>query len=209
MTLAGDSILVTPGSGATVATHTVSSKEYQVVMQAGVDGHILDSKEGFLVWYTPGTNAANREVAELFNADATAIVRIRGIWLVPTLTAVTGIQHIFEVNKISAVGTTGSTTVTPRKLDSSFAALNANITARFGSTAGATLDHLFFNIYVFNEETAAGGTVGLVAYQNQLPSLGRDTVEITLRQNQGLQIKELESGTEAGLTGALIYFVVE
>jgi hypothetical protein len=208
MLLASGTALTSEGEA--MATHTpAGGAEHQVFIQAGPDGHLLDSKEGFFVWYPPQTNAANREVAELFNADATKVVRVRGIWLVPTLTSVTGIQHIFEVNKISAVGTTSSTTVTPRPLDSSFAALDADITARYGSTAGATLDFLFFTIYIWNEETAAGGTIGLVAYQNQLPSLGRDTVELVLRQNQGVQIKELESGTEAGLTGALIYFVVE
>ena len=46
MTLAGDSILVTPGSGATVATHTVDSKEHQVVMQAD-DGAIWFIEGGF------------------------------------------------------------------------------------------------------------------------------------------------------------------
>lgn len=41
MAQANDSILVTPGSGATVATHNPGdSKEYQVVMLAGDKGHI-------------------------------------------------------------------------------------------------------------------------------------------------------------------------
>lgn len=206
MAQANDSILVTPGAGATVATHLAGGKEYQVVMQADPAGHLLDSRDGFLVWYTPVTNASGREVAELFNADATAIVRVRGIWIVPTLTAITGVQIGFDVNQITAVGTTGSTTVTPRKLDSNYAALNANITARYGSTAGATLGFLYFTVYALNDETNAG--TSLLAYQNQLPSLGRDTVEFTLRQNQGIQVKQSVAAT-VGLTGALIYFVVE
>ena len=40
MSQANDSVLVTPGAGATVATHLVSAKEYQVVMVADESGHI-------------------------------------------------------------------------------------------------------------------------------------------------------------------------
>lgn len=203
---ANDSVLVTPGvTGATVATHLANGKEYQVVMQAGPDGHLLDSRDSFAVWYPPQTNAANREVAELFNADATAIVRVRGIWVIPTMTGITGVQIGFDINKISAVGSTGSTVVTPRKLDSNFTNLNANITARYGSTAGATLDHLFWSAYMFNDET---NPTMMAGYVNQLPSFGRDIVEIVLRQNQGVQVKQSVTAT-VGLTGALIYFVVE
>ena len=206
MAFANDSILVTPGTGATVATQLISGKEYQVVMQAGPDGHLLDSRDGFLVYYTPVTNANGREVAELFNADATVIVRVRGIWLIPTMTAITGVNIGFDINQITAVGTTGSTTVTPRKLDQNAAALDADITARYGSTAGATLGFLYWQCYFFNDETNA--STGFLAYQNQLPSLGRDIVEIVLRQNQGIQVKQSVAAT-VGLTGALIYFTVE
>ena len=88
MTQANDSILVTPGSGATVATHLANSKEYQVVMEADVLGHIKGSRASWFVWFAPATNAANRSVADLFNADAALIVRVQGVWIVPTLTGI-------------------------------------------------------------------------------------------------------------------------
>ena len=205
MTLPNDSVIVTPGVGATVATHLVSGKEYQVVMEADDLGHIKGSRDGFLAYFTPATNAANRRVADLFNADATAIVRVQGLWLIPTLTAITGVNIGFGIKRTSAVGT-GGTTQTPGKLDESQANLNANITARSGATGGATVVYTYFQCFLFNDETNAGA--GIVAYQNQLPVIGDKVVEIVLRQNQGLLVQQDVSAT-VGLTGALLYFVVE
>ena len=206
MTLPNDSIIVTPGTGATVATHLVSTKEYQVVMEADAQGQIKGSRDAFIAWYAPVTNAANREVAELFNADAALIVRVRGVWIVPSLTAITGVQIGFDINRISAVGTTGSTVVTPRPLDKNAAALDADITARYGSTAGATLDVLLWQNYFFNDET--NPSAGFVGALNLLPTIGDEVVEVVLRQNQGIQVKQSITAT-VGLTGARICFTVE
>jgi hypothetical protein len=90
MALPNDSITVTPGTGATVPTHLVSGKEYEVIMEADARGHIKGSKPGFLAYYTPQTNASGREVAELFNANASTLVLVRGIWIIPTASAITG-----------------------------------------------------------------------------------------------------------------------
>ncbi len=205
MTQANDSILVTPGIGATIATHLANSKEHQVVMVADKDGHIIGSRDDFLCWFTPATNAANRSVADLFNADAAVIVRVRGIWIVPTLTAITGVPIGFDINRTSAVGT-GGTAETPRPLDTGQAALDADITARSGATGGATLVYKYLTAYCLNDETNAGA--GILAYQNQLPTFGGRIAEIVLRQNQGVQVKQSVTAT-VGLTGALIHFTVE
>jgi hypothetical protein len=206
MTVAGDSITVTPGAGATVATHTVGSKEHQVVMQAGHDGHIIGSKDDFLAYYTPVTNANNREVGSLFNADAAVVVRVRGIWLMPTMTAITGAQIGFNVNRISSLGTTGAVAVTPRPMDTTYATLDPQITAWYGSTAGAALVYTYFAQYTFNEETNAA--FGMVPLVNMLPQMGNQTVEIVLRQNEGVQVKQNVANI-VGLTGLMMYFVVE
>lgn len=205
MTLANDSILVTPGSGATIATHLAGGKEHQVIVEADHLGHIKGSRDGFLLYFTAATNAANRRVGDLFNADATAIVRVQGIWIIPTLTAITGVQIGFGIKRTSAVGT-GGTVETPRKLDESQGNLNANITARSGATGGATVVYTYFPSFFFNDETNAGA--GFVAYQNQLPVIADKVVEIVLRQNQGLMVQQ-DITQIVGLTGALMYFVVE
>lgn len=206
MTVANDSITVTPGTGATVATHAISGKEYQVFIEADELGHVKGTRSAYTAYYTPVTNAASREVAELFNANASSIVRVRGIWLIPTQTAITGVNIGFDINKISAVGTTSSTVITPRLLDSSMSSMAANITARYGATAGATLNHLYWQTYFFNDETNV--STGLQATFNQLPVQGDNAVEIVLRQNEGIQVKQSVTAS-VGLTGALIYFVVE
>jgi hypothetical protein len=205
-TLAGDSIVVTPGTGATVATHTVNSKEHQVVMIADADGHIHDSRPEYMAWFTPQTNAASREWAELWNGDAAVIVRVRGIWIVPTVTAITGVNIGADVNKINTAPT-GGTAITPRPLDSNFPALDADIVCTHGSTGGAALDHLLFATYHFNEETNA--SLALLQHQNLIPSsIGDRVAEIVVRPSQGIQVKQHAAGT-VGLTGVLMYFVVD
>lgn len=206
MTQANDSILVTPGSGATVATHLANSKEHQVVMVADVDGHILGSRDEFLCFFTPATNAVNRSLADIFNADATGkIVRVRGIWIVPTMTAITGANIWWDINRTSAVGT-GGTVETPRPMDTAQAALDADITARSGATGGATLAYKYFSVYTLNEETNAA--FGLLPYTNILPTFGDRICEIVLRQNEGLQVKQA-GGATVGLTGVLMHIAVE
>lgn len=204
--LANDSVLVTPGAGATVATHLAGGKEHQVVMLADPDGHLHNSRDEWFAWFAPATNAANRRVADLFNADASIVVRVRGVWIVPTVTAITGVNVEYVLHRTSAVGT-GGTAVTPRPMDTTQAALDADITARAGATGGATSVYEYMRQYHFNEETNAG--LMLMQHQNLIPSsIGSRVAEIVLRQNQGVLVQQGGAGT-VGLTGALVYFTVE
>lgn len=203
---ANDSIEVTPGSGVLVATHLANSKEYQVVMVADPDGHLHNSRDEWFVWFTATTNSATRVVGQLFNADAAVIVRVRGVWLVPTITAITGVQVSTALNLISAVGT-GGTVVTPVPADTSQPALDADITGRFSASGGGTFQHKYMDHYHFNEETNAG--LMLIQHQNLLPSsIGNRVAEVVLRQNKGLELKHIAGGS-IGLTGALMYFTTE
>lgn len=205
MSLAGDSILVTPGSGATVATHTVGGKEHQVVMQARADGHIIGSRPDFIVNFPAGTNSATRELGEIFNGSASLVLRVRGIWIIPTQTAITGAQTAWDINKISSAGTTGLSTVTPRPMDSGNTNALTGVTFGHSSTAGAVLSHLWFPVFLFNEETAAPN--GLIAYMNQLPVYGDTIAEIVLRPNEGIQVKSTIGAV--GVTGCMIQFSVD
>lgn len=203
MSLPGSS--ETLGTGGIIATQTVSSKEYQVVMQARADGHVMGSRPDYLVNFPAATNTATRELAQIFNAHASTVIRVRGIWIIPTQTAITGAQQAWDINKISAVGTTGLTTVTPRAMDSANTHALTSVTFGYNSTAGGTLAHLWFPVFLFNEETAAPN--GLIAYQNQLPTLGDTVCEIVLRQNEGVQVKSTVGAV--GLTGCLMQFTVD
>src|SRR6267378_2775588 len=87
MALANDSILVTPGSGSTVATATPggsNTTEYQVTIPAHSSGHLADTLPTFLVAIPPLDLAANRYHWELFNGSAsTTTLAIRSVTPVP------------------------------------------------------------------------------------------------------------------------------
>ena len=199
---------VTSAAGGIAVYTTADGATHQTFLQVDETGHVTGTRPDYTCFFTPVTNALNLEVAEIFNAHATAIVRVRGIWVMPTNTSITGCQIGYDVNRISAVGSTGSTTETPRPLDTNAAAVPAGITCRRGSTAGATLTYKYWTQYVWNDELSPG--TAMIPVMNQLPVLGDRVTEIVLRPSQGVQVKIGQvTGTAAGLTGALIYFVVD
>lgn len=217
MTLAGDSILVTPGSGATVATHTVSSKEHQVVMVAGDDGHILGSRPVYFYNIASQVHVAGANTVhwDMFNADAALIVRVLSVRQIPNITtAVTGIVFDWKLARTTAVGTGGSAQ-TAWLRDTNDAALDADITCRSKPTGGATESTILFNYSLSSEETntatiqvaSQGGLelvpVGLIQAPPDIREKG-----IVLRQNQGLRCVQITSSA-AGNTGWLIAFTVE
>src|SRR5881396_956932 len=117
MALANDSILVTPGSGATVATATPggsNTTEYQVTVQAHSSGHLLDTVPSFFVAIPPLDLAANRYHWELFNGSAsTTTVTLRSARLVPqevsTYSGTVPVGfYFYRTTAISSGGTAGT-----------------------------------------------------------------------------------------------------
>lgn len=206
MSLAGDSILVTPGSGATVATHTVSAKEHQVVMLAEPQGHLVGTVPTY--WFNTGAlthaAAASTLMFDMFNADATQIVRVRSI-VHTTLVeaAVTGVGIRFQLLRTTTVGTGGST-ITFWDGDINDTDPDADVTARSKATggAGAGTSLMWWNRSVEETVAPANGNDNEV-----LPHLLRQN-GIVLRQNQGLRINQ-ESNTSVGSSAFLIGFTVE
>lgn len=201
MSQANDSITVTPGAGATVATHTVLGKEYQVVMVADESGHIQQSLPTYFWWLPTTAAGANKLYADIFNgAGSGRIIDIRGIWAIPksdtAVTATLGIE--VGLYRTSAVGTGGTAhtynggaaatahVITPA--DTANAALPAQVTARAAPTGGATIAALYWAQHVWTEETNAAATA-ISAYTNLLP-IGVMTQRIVLREGQGLLIKQ-------------------
>jgi len=210
MAQSNDSILITPGSGATVATHNPGdSKEYQVVMMAGERGHIWGSADAFIVETTNTANvAASRTTRfDLFNASGSGVVlELSGIYIIPTLTAVTGVGLTWELIKTSAVGT-GGTTLTPRALDSDNASLPSQVTARTSPTGGATTNHLWLSINTSSEETLPYGS--LSSNINHIAfALSPDIQNITLREGQGIKIDQTTSSS-VGSTNIRAVFSVK
>lgn len=220
MTLAGDSILVTPGSGATVATHTVSAKEHQVVMVADDSGHIQGSLPTYFYCTPPSAVGANKLHMDFFNAAGSGkIVDVRGLWLIPkTDVAVVGaVATRMDIYRTSAVGTGGTAGVydsaTPdvaggnfTKFDESNAAIPAQITTRLVPTGGATIQRWLFPNFIAMEETATSMAY-MTQFQNCIPmfSFGQ---KLTCREGQGLLFKQ-GSVVSVGSISILMAFTLE
>jgi hypothetical protein len=196
MALPNDSITVTPGTGATVATQLVSAKEYQVIMLAYPDGHIQGSLPQYRLICPSQAVGANKVFVDLFNATGSGVsLRVLSAYCyVDNDTAVTGTLGV-EVNltRTTAVGTGGTaattngtslTAITLSTMDTANAALSASITARSSPTGGATAGALVGQRWVFTEETSApsgiAGTLGAEFVRNE----GADLI---VRENSGLR----------------------
>ena len=212
MSLPGSSETV--ATGGVIATETVSSKEYQVVMAAWSDGHIHGSKPIYaaLIPSQVHVAAANTVHWDLFNADAALVVRVISILQIPNITtAVTGVVFDWLLERTTAVGT-GGTTITPWQADLNATALDADITCRSKPTGGATASTDLRRYSLSSEETnaatiqiAAQGGLELVPPNLWPVNHGPGLV---LRQNQGLRCVQ-ETNSAAGNTGWLITFTVE
>jgi hypothetical protein len=136
---------------------------------------------------------------DLFNADATLVVRVLSILQLPDIfNAVTGIVLNWLLERTTAVGTGGST-LTPWLADLSQAALDADITARSKPTGGATAGTDLRN-YILNADETIGGLELLPPALRHPQGQG-----IVLRQNQGLRCVQQTSSNQ-GNTGWLISF---
>jgi len=212
MTLAGDSILVTPGSGATVATHTVSSKEHQVMMRADAAGHIIGTKPIFLLNIPEQVCVAAASTVhwDLFNADASAVIRVLSIKQRSSITtAVTGVAMNWVLSRTTAVGTGGST-LTPNPLDTSNTALDADVTARSKPTGGATAGTTLLNYSMHSEETNAGNYQIVTNLGVELVPwwATQDGSGIRLGQNQGVRVEQT-TNSAAGNFGWVVVFTQE
>jgi len=214
MSLPNDSILVTPGSGATVPTHLVSAKEYEVIMNADEFGHILGSRDTY-VYNIPSqvhVAVANTVHWDLFNADAALLVRVISIRQLPNITtAVTGAAFDWKLARTTAIGTSG-VAQTAWLPDLSQTSLDADITCRSKPTGGATEGVILMNYTIHSEETNAGtiilASLGGLELIPQAIAPPNNEHGILLRQNQGLRCVQI-TNSAAGNTGWLIVFTVE
>lgn len=196
MALPNDSITVTPGTGATVATQLAGSKEYQVVMLALPDGHLSGSLPQYRLICPSQAVGASKVFLDLFNATGSGVsIRVLSAFCyVDNDTAVTGTLGV-EVNltRTTAIGTGGTantldgsslTAITISEMDTANPALSASITARSAPTGGATAGALLGQRWVFTEETAApsgiAGTLGAEFIRNE----GADLI---VRENSGVR----------------------
>lgn len=167
MTTANDSILVTPGSGASVATHMVNSLEHQVVVTADEYAHIHGSAPAYTLFVPSQAAGANKVYFDLFNASGSGkTLRLKSVEVVKNgSTAVTGTVTVqLFLTRTSAIGTGGTAAVREgtalnaislNKMNPANADLPAGVTARTAPTGGATAGAVVAEVHVHPEETNA------------------------------------------------------
>lgn len=202
MTLANDSVLVTPGSGSTVATHLAGGKEHQVVMLADDSGHLQQTVPTY-TWWAPGSAVgASKLYADIFNPAASAkIIEIRGLWAIPKGDVTNAGALAIEIGlyRTSAAGTGGTAytynggtaatahVITPWDTANTTTLTTSLVTARAVPTGGATISALYWAQYVYTQEDNAAAYIA--AFTNLLP-MGTVNQRITLNEGQGLLIKQ-------------------
>jgi hypothetical protein len=203
VTQANDSILVTAGTGPSVATHAPGDgKEYQVVMLADESGHLVQTLPTYSFFIKVSAGAGAKDHFDIFNAAGSGkILEIRGLWLMPQIsgTAVTGaISPDFDFYRTSAVGTGGTVvsykaatfpSISP--MDTANANLPAQLTMRAAPTGGATIAEALFTAYVTQEETQAGAQLG--QWFNTLPDTAVGQ-RYTAREGQGFKLRQITAG---------------
>lgn len=209
MAQANDSITVTPGSGATVATHLVASKEHQVVVQADSAGHLIGTLPTWVASTGLSANvaAARTTHVDLFNATGSGVVLVvHGIFIVPSLAAVTGVGLTWEIIRTTDVGT-GGTTITPRPMDTTNTALPAQVTCRSKPTGGKTTNHILLYANSSSEETTP--YAGQASTLNHLGIIGDQWLqEVVLREGEGLKIDQTTSSS-VGSSNIVLVLTVE
>lgn len=208
MSLSNDSFQSAPSAtGTLIATQLLGGKEYQVVMIADSNGHFEKTTP---TWIYASGNSANVAAArtthfDMFNASGSGqIITIEGIYIIPTLAAVTGVGLTWEIIKTSTVGT-GGTTLTGRPFDSTNTALNANVTARSKPTGGATTNYILMYPNTSSEETIPYASQASVL--NHLPAVCARLQGIVLREGEGLKIDQT-TNSSVGSTNIQIVFTV-
>jgi hypothetical protein len=195
---ANDSITVTPGSGATVATHNPGDgKEYQVVMVADENGQIEGSNARYRFICPASAVGANKVHCDLFNGSGSGkIMKILSVFVYPDIdTAVTGtLGAEVALTRTTSVGTGGTaatndgtslTAATISRLDTADPVVPAQITARAAPAGGAAAGAYLGSRWVFTEETNAGSSIAA----NQGADLIRnDGSKLIVREGEGVRI---------------------
>ena len=199
MSATNDSITVTPGTGATVATHSPGDgKEYQVVMLADSTGELLDGQPRYRLIVPSQAVGANKVYFDMW-LDATAgagkVLRVLSVFCYPDIdTAVTGVVAAEAIlTRTTAIGTGGTaatfdgsstTAITISAMDTANTSLSAMVSARSAPTGGATGGAYMGSRWVFTEETNAGAALAGAVGADLIRNEGSDLI---IRPGQGIR----------------------
>ena len=179
----------------------IGGVEYQVVIPADDSGHLAQTGPTYTFFIK---NQALSTVAakvhwDIFNATGSGkVLELRGAWISPALNnaAITGAVAVdFDLFRTSAVGTGGTTLTsngaafpTIALVDTTNAAIPAQVTVRAAPTGGATSSHAICSNYITQEESNAGAQVA--QWNNILPvtHVGQRYVA---REGQGFKLTQI------------------
>jgi hypothetical protein len=206
MAQANDSILVTPGSGAAVATHTANAKEHQVVMVANENGHIAGTAPRYRLFVPKQAVGANKVYFDLFNATSSGKT-LRLLSCTPVVSGAVAVSGTLAVDlfltRTTDVGTGGTaatgdgvsggsaessvTAMSIAKANPADSQLPSGVTARLSPSGGGTGGQVLAWCSVFTEETNAGTYFGIM---NDLANRlrGTDYGGIIIPENTGVRI---------------------
>jgi hypothetical protein len=226
-----DNVSVTAGVGTVIASDDISSVQYQrIKLIQGADGvndgdvalanplpvAIRSKNAGYTVFIPAGAAGANKVFMDLFNATGSGkTLRVKSVRAIKDgSVAVTGTLSVkLYLTRTTAVGTGGTaatengTTLTApaiSELDTSSAALPAQVTARQAPGGGATAGAIISERAVFPEETNAS-TYDHVEF---LTPVAEAVQPLVIRENEGLRIVQ-GSVASVGNIGFSILFEME
>ena len=196
MSLAPNSIGITPGAGKNVATVTIGGVDYQVFVLAGPDGQMIGSNHLYRLTVPSQAVGANRVYWDLFNATGSGIT-LRVVSCKPIAdnsVAVTGtLGVLLSLTRTTAVGTGGTaataegtslTAATISEFNLAAPALPAGVTARSAPTGGATAGALLGTRSLFTEETNAATAIAGLGLVDLVRDIG---APIYVPENTGLR----------------------
>ena len=203
MTQANDSITVTPGAGATVATHLIASKEHQATVIVDESGHLQGSLPTY-TWTTPPSAAtASKLHADIFNPTGSGkVMKLMGLWIIPKQDVgnATNPGIRMDLFRTSAAGTGGTAytyrsatvdqaggTIVPADTTNT-ALTTALVTARHLPTGGATIDDWMWGRFIMPDDIQA--SMGFIQqFHSLLPDLPW-AQRWVIRENEGLLVRQ-------------------
>lgn len=152
--------------------------------------------------------AARTTHFDIFNdAGSGKVLRVIGVYIIPTLVAVVGIGLTWEIIRTSTVGT-GGAALTPVPFDSANIALPAEITARSKPAGGATTSITWFYPNASSEETDPYAS--LASWLNHIASADSHFSEaqpLVLHEGEGLKVDQT-TNSNIGSTNIVIVFTI-
>ena len=171
------------------------------------EGVFIAAGESWVAYANAVAFAANKSHIAIFNAVGSGkVIKCKKLFVINITAAVTGIVVRFDINRATAAS--AGTTITPVSFDTINAALPAGITVRTGGTI--TDGSLLFPFMGLSEEETAVQALSKATFHQFMNILmeGNEIQELTLREGEGMTVKQITSST-VGSVGWILVFTVE